>query len=42
MDVNHLTSIFPVALADALDRILGQEAEFITEQDASVMVAEAG
>ena len=42
LDVNLLTSIFPVALADALDRVLAQEAESITEQGAVVMVAEAG
>jgi UDP-GlcNAc:undecaprenyl-phosphate/decaprenyl-phosphate GlcNAc-1-phosphate transferase len=42
LDVNLLTSIFPVALADALDRVLAQEAESITEQGAAVMVAEAG
>jgi UDP-GlcNAc:undecaprenyl-phosphate/decaprenyl-phosphate GlcNAc-1-phosphate transferase len=44
LDVNLLTSVFPVALADALDRVLHQPVEVIPhpEQGAGLIVAEAG
>ena len=43
LDINLLTSVFPVALADAIDRVLVQEVEGISENDdARLMVAETG
>lgn len=43
LDINLLTSIFPIALADAIDRVLEREFEAISQDDNSgVAVAEAG
>ena len=44
IDINLLTSIFPTALADALDRTLAHSAQVIAlpEQDASLIAAQAG
>ena len=44
IDINLLTSAFPVALADALDRTLVHSAQVIAlpEQDASLIAAQAG
>ena len=43
LDVNLLTSVFPVALADAIDRVLTRELEAISRDDKiGVFVAEAG
>jgi len=44
LDINLLTSAFPVALADALDRTLAHSAQVIAlpEQDTSLIAAQAG
>jgi hypothetical protein len=44
VDINLLTSAFPTALADALDRTLAHSAQVIplTEQDTSLISAQAG
>ena len=44
LDVNLLTSTFPVALADAVDRTLAHSAQVIAlpEQDSSLIAAQAG
>jgi hypothetical protein len=44
LDINQLTSTFPTALADALDRTLAHSAQVIAlpEQDASLITAQAG
>ena len=44
LDINLLTSIFPTALADALDRTLAHSAQVIAlpEQDNSLIAAQAG
>jgi UDP-GlcNAc:undecaprenyl-phosphate/decaprenyl-phosphate GlcNAc-1-phosphate transferase len=44
LDINLLTSAFPIALADALDRTLSHTAEIIPlpEQDAGLIAAQAG
>jgi len=44
LDVNLLTAVFPIALADALDRTLAHSAQIIPlpDQDASLMPAQAG
>ena len=44
IDINLLTSTFPIALADALDRTLAHSAQVIAlpEQDASLIAAQAG
>jgi hypothetical protein len=42
-DVNLLTSAFPVALADALDRVLSRPAEVVSSgQTDTALVAKAG
>jgi hypothetical protein len=44
IDVNLLTSLFPAALADALDRTLPHTAQVIAlpDQDSGVITAQAG
>jgi hypothetical protein len=44
VDIKLLTSAFPTALADALDRTLAHSAQVIplTEQDTSLISAQAG
>jgi UDP-GlcNAc:undecaprenyl-phosphate/decaprenyl-phosphate GlcNAc-1-phosphate transferase len=44
LDINLLTSLFPVALADALDRVLGSNPELLVlpATSARVMAAQAG
>ena len=44
LDINLLTSSFPVALADALDRTLAHSVQVISlpEQSTSLMEAQAG
>jgi hypothetical protein len=44
LDVNLLTAVFPAALADALDRTLGHQAQIIAlpDQDGSLIPAQAG
>ena len=44
LDVNLLTSVFPVALADALDRTLSHTVEVAssTKEDEGFMAAQAG
>jgi hypothetical protein len=44
LDINLLTSAFPTALADALDRTLAHQAQIIAipEQDTSMIAAQAG
>jgi hypothetical protein len=43
LDINLLTSVFPVALADALDRALfTNEEAIITARETGVLAAEAG
>ena len=44
LDINLLTTVFPTALADALDRTLAHSAEIIAlpEQDTSLIAAQAG
>jgi UDP-GlcNAc:undecaprenyl-phosphate/decaprenyl-phosphate GlcNAc-1-phosphate transferase len=44
LDVNLLTSAFPIAIADALDRTLAHSAQIIhlPEQDTSLIAAQAG
>ncbi len=44
LDINLLTSAFPTALADALDRTLAHQAQIIAipEQDSSLIAAQAG
>jgi len=44
IDINLLTSAFPTALADALDRTLAASAQIILlpEQDTSLIAAQAG
>ena len=44
LDVNLLTSVFPTALADALDRTLAHPAQVIAlpGQDTSLIAAQAG
>ena len=44
LDVNLLTAVFPVALADALDRVLGQAMQVMSrpEESARLIAAQAG
>ena len=43
LDINLLTSVFPIALADAIDRVVMQELEAIPqEENRGLIVAEAG
>jgi UDP-GlcNAc:undecaprenyl-phosphate GlcNAc-1-phosphate transferase len=44
LDINLLTSVFPVALADALDRTLAHSAQVIAlpDQDTALITAQAG
>jgi hypothetical protein len=44
LDINLLTSVFPAALADALDRILQRTIEMVprTDPDAGFVAAQAG
>jgi hypothetical protein len=42
LDVNLLTSVFPVALADALERTMSQSAVVVATDNTGLMAARAG